>query len=53
MKKIPQEYIVLFNAISDAEKDLLMIYQKLIFAQQTAEELYISDDGDGDEKASA
>lgn len=41
MQDISQEYIILFNAISEAEKDLHRLREKLITAQQLAEEIYI------------
>lgn len=43
MKNISKEYLVLFNTITDAESALEALRQKLIVAQQLAEELYISE----------
>lgn len=40
---MPEEYIVLFNAITDALKTLEEIQVKLMIAQQLAEEMYISE----------
>lgn len=39
---MPEEYILLFNTITDALKDLEALRDKLILAQQQAEEIYIS-----------
>lgn len=41
MKKISKEYSILFNAITDVEKELARIRAKLIRIQQDAEETYI------------
>ncbi len=42
MQDISQEYIILFNAITEAEKDLRRLREKLVLAQQLAEEAYIA-----------
>lgn len=42
MGNLPQEYLLLFNTISDAEQTLERLRQQLVLAQQKAEELYIS-----------
>ena len=42
MENLPKEYLLLFNAISDAEKTLEILKERLIKAQEDAEELYIS-----------
>ena len=42
MEKISQEYIVLFNAITETEETLRALREKLIAVQQRAEEIYIS-----------
>ena len=42
MKSIPKEYLLLFNAISDAEDVLNQLRETLIAAQRQAEELYLS-----------
>ena len=42
MKSIPKEYLLLFNAISDAEEVLNQLREALIAAQRQAEELYLS-----------
>ena len=39
---MPEEYTLLFNAITDALKTLEALRDHLILAQQTAEEIYIS-----------
>lgn len=41
MENISQEYIILFNAITEAEEALRATREKLIAVQQQAEELYI------------
>lgn len=45
MHEITQEYLLLFNAVTDAENTLLRLRESLIAAQQQAEELYIRGDG--------
>lgn len=42
MQDISQEYTILFNAITEAEKDLNRLRERLMLAQQLAEEFYIS-----------
>jgi hypothetical protein len=39
---MPEEYTVLFNAITDALKTLEELRNNLMYAQQLAEELYIA-----------
>lgn len=41
MPTIAKEYVVLFNAITDAITSLDNLEKKLRFAQQCAEEIYI------------
>lgn len=41
MQSIAKEYLILFNAITDAGKILQELGEKLKFAQQCAEEAYI------------
>lgn len=41
MQPISQEYLTLFNAITDAEESLQKILEDLMSAQQQAEELYL------------
>lgn len=41
MSDITQEYLVLFNAVTVAEQTLEQLRQRLMEAQQLAEELYI------------
>ena len=40
--RYPKEYLVLFNAITDAEEALRRLQASLIDAQRQAEELYIA-----------
>ena len=42
MESIPQEYLVLFNAITAADKELTRLREQLRQAQQLAEEFYMS-----------
>lgn len=44
MYEITEEYLLLFNAVTDAENTLLRLREDLISAQQRAEELYIGGD---------
>lgn len=44
MCEITEEYLLLFNAVTDAENTLLRLREDLIAAQQRAEELYIGRD---------
>lgn len=44
MENLPTEYLLLFNAISDAENTLERLKERLIKAQVDAEEVYISKD---------
>lgn len=41
MQNISKEYLVVFNAITDAEEALRAVYERLIAAQQLAEEIYM------------
>lgn len=41
MKQIAKEYLLLFNAITDAEDTLRLLQEKLVAAQQQAEELFV------------
>lgn len=41
MEELTQEYTLLFNVITDTLVELEQLHQKLIEAQQRAEELYI------------
>ncbi len=47
MQTISKEYILLFNAMTDAEESLAHLRQTLIDAQCRAEELYLEQEGDG------
>lgn len=42
MKPIQKEYLLLFNAISDAEETLKQLQETLIAAQRQAEDLFLS-----------
>jgi len=44
MQQIAKEYLVLFSAITAAEESLTQLRQRLIKAQQQAEEIYMEDD---------
>ena len=44
MLNITQEYLVLFRAVTEAEQALETLRDKMIEAQQLAEEIYISRD---------
>lgn len=48
MKSISKEYVLLFNAITDAEETLGQLREKLMFVQRQAEELYLQ--GEEEEK---
>ena len=41
MQKLSQEYLTLFNAITDAEEMLKTVCAQLLLAQRKAEEMYI------------
>nr|WP_326184969.1 hypothetical protein [uncultured Oscillibacter sp.] len=43
MKPIAKEYLVLFNAITEAEETLSQLRASLIAVQQQAEELFLDD----------
>ena len=42
MQKVSQEYLLLFNAITDAEESLCRLRARLMDAQRQAGELYIA-----------
>lgn len=42
MEPISKEYLLLFNAITDAQESLDRIRAELLCAQQRAEELYLA-----------
>lgn len=46
MTGIPKEYLLLFNAVTDAERSLAQLRETLLQAQREAEELFLeaSDD---------
>jgi len=41
MEELSQEYLVLFRAVAEAEETLRALRERLIEAEQLAEELYI------------
>ena len=43
MKTISKEYLLLFNAITDAEETLCQLRERLINIQRQAEELYLEE----------
>ena len=43
MKQIAKEYLLLFNAITDAEEALLQLQMRLLEAQQQAETLFLEE----------
>ena len=43
MEQITREYLLLFNAITDAEETLRQLRERLIFVQREAEELYMQE----------
>ena len=47
MQKVPREYLLLFNAITDAEEVLRRLRAQLMDAQRRAEELYSAEDSSG------
>ena len=44
MKSISKEYLLMFNAITDAEETLRQLRETLMFVQRQAEELYLQQD---------
>ena len=44
MLNVPKEYLLLFNAITDAEDALQQMRARLIAAQQQAEELFLEEE---------
>lgn len=47
MTVIPKEYLLLFNAVTDAEQSLAQLRETLLEAQRQAEELFLeAPDGD-------
>lgn len=43
MKSLPKEYLLLFNAITDAEEMLSQLRESLIAVQQQAEDLFLEE----------
>jgi hypothetical protein len=44
MRNISQEYLLLFNAITDAEESLARMREDLMAAQQRAEDLFVEEE---------
>lgn len=44
MQNVPKEYLLLFNAITDAEEALRQLQTSLMAAQQQAEELFLEEE---------
>ena len=44
MKPISREYLLMFNAITDAEETLRQLREKLMCVERQAEELYLEDE---------
>ena len=53
MKPIAREYLLLFNTITDMEETLLRLQERLVSAQQQAEELFLSEDSAAHEETPA
>ena len=49
--EISKEYLLLFNALTDAEAALTRLRTELLLAQQRAEELFLSAEGEKDAEA--
>ena len=45
MTVIPKEYLLLFNAVTDAEQTLAQLRETLLQAQRQAEELFLEEPG--------
>ncbi len=44
MKEISKEYLLLFNALTDTEKELQRLRNDLLAVQQQAEELFLNEE---------
>lgn len=44
MSAISKEYLLLFNAVTDAERTLAQLRESLLEAQRQAEELFLEDE---------
>ena len=44
MRTISKEYLLLFNAVTDAEESLRQLRETLVAVQQQAEELFMAKD---------
>lgn len=43
MYQVSKEYLTLFNAMTDIDKALCELHRKIVFAQELAEEIYVSE----------
>jgi hypothetical protein len=53
MQEISKEYLLLFNAVTDAEEALQRLQVRLMRAQQAAEELYLDKEESAEGERSA
>lgn len=51
MQTLSNEYLLLFNALTDAESELLLLRARLINVQRMAEELFIESESASDIRA--
>lgn len=51
MQTITREYLLLFNAITDAEETLCQLRSKLMEAQQQAEELFLDGESEPEQQS--
>lgn len=48
MTVLSKEYLLLFNAVTDAERTLSQLRESLLEVQRQAEELFLEKDGEDD-----
>ena len=48
MTVLSKEYLLLFNAVTDAERTLFQLRESLLEVQRQAEELFLEEDGGDD-----
>lgn len=48
MTVLSKEYLLLFNAVTDAERALARLRESLLEVQRQAEELFLEEDGEDD-----
>lgn len=53
MKDVSKEYLLLFNAITDAEEALIQLRRRLMSAQEQAEEVFLAGADAADESENA